>query len=89
MMIDGMNQFPDQTYFYQTDIIGGQKISADRRSGVYIGGLQQHVAQSGGGHGKIPWENSKKQGPKKKGHLLGGLEHFLFSPIVGMMIQSD
>ena len=72
MMIDGMNQFPAQTYFYQTDIIGGQKISADRRSGVYLGGLQQHVAQSGGGHGKIPWKNSKKKAPRKRemlGHI--------------------
>jgi len=24
-----------------------------------------------------------------KPYLVGGLEHFLFSPIVGMMIQSD
>jgi len=29
-------------------------------------------------------------GSKKKRHsLVGGLAHFLFSPIVGMMIQSD
>jgi len=27
--------------------------------------------------------------PFRDGFLVGGLEHFLFSPIVGMMIQSD
>ena len=39
--------------------------------------------------GLLPSGNQTWQRTISHLYLVGGLEHFLFSPIVGMMIQSD
>ena len=44
-----------------------------------------------GGDTRMSYENMVKmmENDDKPSNLIGGLKHFLFSPIVGMMIQSD